>query len=312
MNCTLDVLISYSNEDKATASKLLECLELNELVCWIAPRDIQPCKTWHNSIISSIQNANTYLVILSKRSIQRKEINEEIEKAISLKKYIIFFQVEKLELPYRLQTQQYLFTCIQGYDRPEEDVLSQLKNSLYLFRIKRDAGIFPPAREINEQADFLQNGKIDYLNRNFDRAYEYFIQAANAGSAEAFFYLGEICRKRECNQSILEKPIVFYKKAIDLKSAIGYWGLAELLDTKKETAKIAMQYYKQVSNAIAEKALDEDGYCCFLYSIMYKEGKGLDKDETLALWWLQRAIKFGYKLPEPSIKRSIITYGYRW
>ncbi|GAB3041833.1 toll/interleukin-1 receptor domain-containing protein [Spirosoma pulveris] len=304
MNSTVDVLISYSNEDKATAVKLLDCLELNELDCWFAPRDIQPCKTWHSSLLSSIQSANTYLVVLSKRSVQKKEIQDEIARAIALNKYIIFYLVEKLELPNRLQTQHYLFTCIQAYNRPEDDVLSELKNSLYLSRIKREAGIFPAAREINEQADFLQNGKIDYLNRNFDRAYEYFLKAANAGSAEAFFYLGEICRKRECNQSIPEKPIVFYKKAIELKSVIGYWGLAELLETKKETVKLAMQYYKQVSTEIAEKAIDEDGYCCFLYSTMYKEGKGLDKDETLAMWWLQRAIRFGYKLPEPAPVRS--------
>ena len=52
-----DVFVSHSVKDKAVAEAVVERLEAESLICWIAPRDVVPGADWGESIIDAIESS---------------------------------------------------------------------------------------------------------------------------------------------------------------------------------------------------------------------------------------------------------------
>jgi len=53
-----EVFISYSSKDKQIADAACASLEHDGISCWIAPRDIEPGRVFHNAIVDAIIKLN--------------------------------------------------------------------------------------------------------------------------------------------------------------------------------------------------------------------------------------------------------------
>lgn len=77
-----DVFISYSSKDQETADKIADCLQFNNLIPWIATRDIKE-GGYARQIVQAIREVKIFLVVLSKHSIASEQVKNEIDRAFN-------------------------------------------------------------------------------------------------------------------------------------------------------------------------------------------------------------------------------------
>ena len=75
------VFISHSSRDHNKAMALVQKLEVLDLTCWIAPRDIRPGQIWASSIMEGIASADALLVLCSEHVLEFDQVLREIERA---------------------------------------------------------------------------------------------------------------------------------------------------------------------------------------------------------------------------------------
>ena len=63
-----DVFISHSAQDKAVADAVCAALENAAVRCWIAPRDVQPGRSFAGEITRAIQQSKAMVLIFSAHS----------------------------------------------------------------------------------------------------------------------------------------------------------------------------------------------------------------------------------------------------
>jgi hypothetical protein len=69
-----DVFISYSREDKLTADAICATLESAAIRCWIAPRDLQPGRSFAGEITRAIQASKIMVLVFSAHSNQSEQV----------------------------------------------------------------------------------------------------------------------------------------------------------------------------------------------------------------------------------------------
>jgi len=89
-----DVFISYANQDKPIADAICGALEAERIPCWVAPRDIQPGRSWGGAIIDGITGSRIFILVFSSHSNRSPQVLREIESAVSKGLYIIPFRIE--------------------------------------------------------------------------------------------------------------------------------------------------------------------------------------------------------------------------
>lgn len=124
-----DVFISYSSKDKKIAFKICEILEKENILCWIAPRNVTGGKSYGREILEAIQNAEVVLFIFSENSNRSRHVENEIDYAFNAEKIIIPFKIDdcktSLELQYYLNKTHWI-----NASSDEESAIENLKNAI--------------------------------------------------------------------------------------------------------------------------------------------------------------------------------------
>lgn len=109
---TRDVFISYSQQDKLTADAICATLESAAIRCWIAPRDVQPGRSFAGEITRAIQASKIMVLIFSAHSNQSEQVLREVQLAVDSHLHIIQFRIEDVpasdDLKYFLSTPHWL------------------------------------------------------------------------------------------------------------------------------------------------------------------------------------------------------------
>ena len=92
-----DVFISYSRKDREFAKQLVNALEKDKRDVWVDWQDIPRGEDWLNEIKSGIENADTFVLIISQHSLTSEICNYEIEHARIHNKRIIPLILERIE-----------------------------------------------------------------------------------------------------------------------------------------------------------------------------------------------------------------------
>ena len=88
------VFISYSTKDTEVANAVCKALEAEDVICWIAPRDILPGEEYADAIIEALNNCQLFLVILSEESNSSPQVRREVERAVSKNLSILTFRID--------------------------------------------------------------------------------------------------------------------------------------------------------------------------------------------------------------------------
>jgi len=88
------VFISYASRDAALANALVEALELQQLRCWIAPRNVIAGSLYAEAIVRAINEAKVFVLVLSMHASASPHVGKEIERASSKRRPIIALRAD--------------------------------------------------------------------------------------------------------------------------------------------------------------------------------------------------------------------------
>src|SRR5438045_4575239 len=107
-----DVFISHSSQDKTVADSVCAALEAAGTRCWIAPRDVQPGRSFAGEITRAIRNSKVMVLIFSSSTNQSEQVLREVQLAVEAHLHIIQFRIEEAtandDLKYYLSTPHWL------------------------------------------------------------------------------------------------------------------------------------------------------------------------------------------------------------
>ena len=92
-----DLFISYSRKDIAYARLLHKALKENDLETWIDWQDIPPSSEWLKEVYTAIEEANTFIFILSSSSALSEICILEIDHARKNNKRIVPIVIDDVE-----------------------------------------------------------------------------------------------------------------------------------------------------------------------------------------------------------------------
>jgi hypothetical protein len=125
-----DVFISHSTKDKAISDAVCAALENGGTRCWVAPRDVQPGRSFAGEITRAIQESQIMVLIFSAHSNNSEQVLREVQLAVSSHLHIIQFRIEDVllndDLKYFLSTPHWL----DALTLPLENHLRKLEGAI--------------------------------------------------------------------------------------------------------------------------------------------------------------------------------------
>ena len=106
------VFISYSSQDKPVADAVCAGLERIKIRCWIAPRDVQPGRSFAGEITRAIQHSKVLVLIFSAHSNQSEQVLREVQLAANSHLHIVQVRIQDVipsdDLEYYLSAPHWL------------------------------------------------------------------------------------------------------------------------------------------------------------------------------------------------------------
>lgn len=125
-----DVFISHSTRDKPVSDAVCAALENAGIRCWVAPRDVQPGRSFAGEITRAIQQSKAMVLIFSANSNNSSQVLREVQLAVDSQLHILQFRIEDVllndDLKYYLSTPHWL----DAMTPPLESHLGRLATSL--------------------------------------------------------------------------------------------------------------------------------------------------------------------------------------
>jgi formylglycine-generating enzyme required for sulfatase activity len=125
-----DVFISHSTSDKAVADAVCAGLENAGIRCWIAPRDVQPGRSFGGEIARAIKNSKAMVLIFSAHSNNSEQVLREVQLSVTAHLHIVQFRIEDVllndDLSYFLSTPHWL----DALTPPLENHIDRLETAL--------------------------------------------------------------------------------------------------------------------------------------------------------------------------------------
>jgi serine/threonine protein kinase len=121
-----DVFLSYASPDKEIAFRLCDLLEVQQVRCWIAPRDVPPGDNFGEAIVHAIEGTATTFLLLSTHSDASPYVLGEVEVATSKRKRVIPIRLEDILPGPSLRLQLASSQWVDAWCRPLDQVAMQL------------------------------------------------------------------------------------------------------------------------------------------------------------------------------------------
>jgi hypothetical protein len=129
-----DVFISHSTRDKAVSDAICAALENEALRCWIAPRDVQPGRSFAGEITRAIQESKAMVLVFSAHSNNSEQVLREVQLAVTAHLHIIQFRIEDVglndDLRYYLSTPHWLDALSPPLEKHIRSLTTALQNLL--------------------------------------------------------------------------------------------------------------------------------------------------------------------------------------
>ena len=139
-----DVFISYSKRDKTVADAICAALEANRIRCWIAPRDIEPGRTWAGAISEAIPLSKLFILVFSSGANGSPQVIREVTKAANCEITIIPFRVDEVEptgdLDFYIRSLHWLDALTPPMEAHIETLSHNIKTQLATSRLLLDEG----------------------------------------------------------------------------------------------------------------------------------------------------------------------------
>jgi hypothetical protein len=156
-----EVFISHSSQDKPIADAVCNSLENGGIRCWIAPRDVQPGRSFAGEITRAVQHSKVFVLIFSAHSNASEQVLREVQLAADSHLHIVQLRIENThisdDLRYYLSTPHWL----DALTPPLENHLARLKVSIVaLLRISAKDSPKPAPAKRRDRSEKPSASKI--------------------------------------------------------------------------------------------------------------------------------------------------------
>ncbi len=131
-----EVFISHASLDKPVADGVCAALERANIRCWIAPRDVQPGRSFAGEITRAIQQSKVMVLIFSAHSNQSDQVLREVQLAANSHLHIVQFRIQDVlpneDLEYYLSAPHWLDALTPPLERNLERLSASVKALLQM------------------------------------------------------------------------------------------------------------------------------------------------------------------------------------
>src|SRR5438128_5416056 len=142
-----DVFISHSSQDKPVADAVCAALENATIRCWIAPRDVQPGRSFAGEITRAIQRSKVMVLIFSAYSNTSEQVLREVQLAANSHLHIVQFRIADVlpndDLEYYLSTPHWLDALTLPLERHLDRLIHSVKALLNMAEDESAAAAAP-------------------------------------------------------------------------------------------------------------------------------------------------------------------------
>ncbi len=153
----MQVFLSHSSENSATAQEICEKIEQRGYSCFLAPRDIRSGHEYAEEIVNGIDNSDVMLLLLSEQANSSPHVLREIERAVSKKIAIVVYKLEEVQLS---KSMEYFLMTHQWLDTEHGGSYDKILGCLDEFAEKRGAEVTAAASDKAEEAEKPQSYSI--------------------------------------------------------------------------------------------------------------------------------------------------------
>src|ERR1700719_3125562 len=155
-----EAFISHSSLDKPVADAVCAALERITIRCWIAPRDVQPGRSFAGEITRAIQHSKVMVLIFSAHSNTSEQILREVQLAANSHLHIVQFRIENVlpneDLEYYLSAPHWL----DALSPPLEKNLQRLGASVKALLQMEDEDVSKRASSVDSATQKSQSDRL--------------------------------------------------------------------------------------------------------------------------------------------------------
>ena len=280
-----EIFISYSAKNKAIADAVCSALEVQNIGCWIAPRDVTPGIKYAEAIVDAINNCKIFLLVLSEASNRSNQVEMEVDRAVCKDIPILSFRIESVVLT---KTMEYYLSSFHWLDAIEQPIERHLQVLVQTVRNLLTSFDDVAATELAAQVEEIQQ-----LSKRSEqvRGYPVDIPTSSKESDETInpFSFGNPIKdpKRFIGREIEIRQIRnrLLSSAHESTSVIG----------ERRIGKTSLLYHLAHPEVSAHLGLSPDKFC-----IVYVDFQGLT-DITPARFWQQILKKMSRSISDKSL-----------
>lgn len=284
-----EIFISHSTRDSELVTKLVEAIETAGYRCWVSPRDIRAGIPYAHAIMEGLDACKVFVVVLTDNSIKSEHVLNEIDNAQNTGKHIIPLRRrdDGLELPgefkYYLSRTQHVF--IDGTNFT--DIIAKMG----LAPKQPQAPVEKPqAKEVTVD-EIAKKGLAHLDTKNYSLALPLLIEAAERGNIEAMAAVGRIYDEGLGVNRDYNKAQEWYTKAAEAGYTPAFYPLSKLMSTIANNTKEpeTKKGYRHQSDIWLQKAADAgDGQAQYRLGDRY-----FYQGSELAINWYEKAAEGG-------------------
>jgi hypothetical protein len=148
-----DVFISHSSKNKTIADRICWALEMSDISCWIAPRNISSGESWPEAITRAVETSTVMVLIFSKNANTSKDVANEIILAMKTGVPVVPIKIDQTTPK---GVFQYYLAGAQWEYTPGNPSDYQLQN--YVIKVKQ---IIDSKKKLSEAIEEAERRSID-------------------------------------------------------------------------------------------------------------------------------------------------------
>ena len=121
-----DVFISYRSNEYVHANRVRSALMFNGISCWMAPESIGIGSDYASEIPKAISQCRIFVLLLSQGAQESEWVPKELDKAISCKRVIMPFMIERCRLNNRFSFCLSNIQILDGYIKNQDAAVQEL------------------------------------------------------------------------------------------------------------------------------------------------------------------------------------------
>ena len=168
-NLMTQVFLSYAESDHAIAERIRKTLMRESFTVWTSKTDVQTGEASKEEIKKGIEGADTFVYLLSHKSLNSKSCQQALDHAFIHNKRIIPLQIESIDIKYTLSKRSrsgldQIFSKLEGSEA--NPILSKLQTipliefSQYEDKTTYRAGIDKLLQQLKQDAPYYEQHKI--------------------------------------------------------------------------------------------------------------------------------------------------------